>query len=491
MGTIKTAMSVRLYLQEANAVLGASLLTTDMAVVDFSRGEVKTLFGNAESALASLPENEATGQLAGKLEELAGLVAEMLTARKQMLVARKARDEASVELSAHMSGLDEAMLVLAMEIRADAEETVQASSRRVTAWQSILLLLVCGAVVVALGVGFFLSRSISKPIVGVINGLSHGAWEVASGSRNVASSGQEVSRGASAQAANLEQLSSSLIEMTAMTSQNAENARRANVTADETRRAAEQGQEAMTRMSDVNERIKTSSDETAKIIKTIDEIAFQTNLLALNAAVEAARAGEAGRGFAVVAGEVRNLAQRSAEAARNTAALLEQAGKHADDGVATAGEVGAILTQIAKNVRHVSTLTADVATAGDEQARGIEQLNAAVADMGRVTQSNAASAEQTAATTQELSAQASELQEMVNVLTGIVGGAMDGAARQLPAGEGPPRPELPAHPGLAGDAVPTRNHAEPGKGVQGAGPAREVAKPEAVVPVADKEFADF
>jgi len=113
-----------------------------------------------------------------------------------------------------------------------------------------------------------------------------------------------------------------------MTKQNTLNAREASDVAEAARDSAQKGVESMKRMSSAINKIKTSSDATARIVKTIDEIAFQTNLLALNAAVEAARAGDAGKGFAVVAEEVRNLAQRSAEAAKNTANLIEEAVKN-------------------------------------------------------------------------------------------------------------------------------------------------------------------
>jgi methyl-accepting chemotaxis protein len=205
----------------------------------------------------------------------------------------------------------------------------------------------------------------------------------------------------------------------------------------ETRSAVERSREAMARMGDAINKIKGSSDQTAKIIKTIDEIAFQTNLLALNAAVEAARAGDAGKGFAVVAEEVRNLAQRSAEAAKNTAALIEGAQKNADNGVAVSGEVGRFLGQIAEKVQKLSGLVGEVSAASEEQTKGISQISIAVTEMDKVTQGNAASAEESASASEELFAQAKELGDMVTALVGLVDGASSGP-RMAAASESAP-----------------------------------------------------
>jgi methyl-accepting chemotaxis protein len=237
--------------------------------------------------------------------------------------------------------------------------------------------------------------------------------QVTSASGQISSGSQSLAQGANEQASSLEEVSSSLEEMESMTKQNAGNANQAKGLAAESDSNAKSGAEAMDRMSNAINRIKESSDQTAKIVKTIDEIAMQTNLLALNAAVEAARAGEAGRGFAVVAEEVRNLAQRSAQAAKNTADMITESVKNADDGVKIATEVSQSFETIAGSAKKVNDLIAEIAAASQEQSAGIEQINTAVAQMDKVTQQNAANSEESASAAEELSSQAEELKNMI------------------------------------------------------------------------------
>jgi methyl-accepting chemotaxis protein len=270
---------------------------------------------------------------------------------------------------------------------------------------------------------WFAGGAIAKPINDVIERLTEGASRVDTASTEVSNTSQQIAHSTSAEASSLEEITASLEEVTSMTRQNADNAKEANVMAIDAKDAAQKSKDAMVRMSEAINKIKSSSDETAKIVNTIDEIAFQTNLLALNAAVEAARAGEAGKGFAVVAEEVRNLAQRSAEAAKNTSALIEGSQKNAASGVDVSNEVGEILNTITHTVEKVSQLIGEVSSASDEQADGIKQINSAIGEMDKITQSNAANAEESAAASQELATQVSELGELISVLVAIAGKA--------------------------------------------------------------------
>ena len=289
----------------------------------------------------------------------------------------------------------------------------------------VMITLAIAGVIIGTFLAFIITRGITRPIGRIIADLTDGAEQVASASGQVSSTSQSLAEGATEQAAGLEETSSSLEEMSSMTKQNSENAQQANTLSGDARKAGDTGTEAMTRMTEAIREIRKSSDETAKIIKTIDEIAFQTNLLALNAAVEAARAGEAGKGFAVVAEEVRNLAMRSAEAAKNTSAMIEESVKNSQNGVDIAEEVAGILGEITSGVGKTTDLVGEIAAASQEQAQGIDQLNNAMGQMDKVTQQNAANAEESAAAAEELSAQAMQMNGAVGELVALVGGSTE------------------------------------------------------------------
>lgn len=332
----------------------------------------------------------------------------------------------------------------------DTRDTMKTSNARASFITTLSMGLIVVGGVVSFLIALFLTRGITGSVRRLADKLNVGAQQTAAAATQVSAAGSSLAEGATEQAASLEETSSSLEEMSSMTRRNAASAQKAKELADHARIAAEGGVQNMHNMNlsvgairesgeemrQAMSAVKSSNDEVAKIIKTIDEIAFQTNILALNAAVEAARAGEAGMGFAVVADEVRNLAQKSAQAARETATKIEGSVRQTEVGVRVSdkvleklqdvhtqsGQVEVSLQGIMNQTREVDTLVAEIAAASVEQNNGIEHINQAVSQMDKVTQTTAANAEESAAAAQELTAQAETTRGLAGELLALVDG---------------------------------------------------------------------
>ena len=328
---------------------------------------------------------------------------------------------------------------------------------------------------------FLVVRAITVPIYMVTSGLGDGAEQVAAASGQVSNSSQSLAEGASEQAASLEETSSSLEELASMTRQNAENANQANKLMKDADSVVIDADNSMKELTESMSAISLASEETSKIIKTIDEIAFQTNLLALNAAVEAARAGEAGAGFAVVADEGRNLAMRAAEAAKDTGVLIEGTVEKVHRGTELVNSADLTFTKVTESVRKVGALVAEISAASSQQDEGISQINRAVSQMDQVTQNNAANAEESASASEEMNAQAQQMMEFVNELIKLV----EGANRSGVAGR---------HHGSRQPVHARKNVAEisPKKMVnQLAVAGKDKVDPQRVIPFDDDDFENF
>jgi methyl-accepting chemotaxis protein len=380
----------------------------------------------AEAAGIKAKYDSYVGELKGVFEAV--LTSKLADAHEKFFGRVAAQYDGLVtELRRQNEGIDKATVSLLATHRAQAQRSL--------VWQGAAIALVMATLITF---GWLLKTRIVRELQRVSNFIAESSAQLAGAVAHVSSSNQALAEGTSKQAAALEESSAALEEMSSRIQHNAKNAQQADELARQARAAADAGASDMQAMAAAMTDIKTSSDDIAKIIKTIDEIAFQTNILALNAAVEAARAGEAGMGFAVVADEVRNLAQRSAQAARETAAKIEGAIAKTSQGVVINSKVALALNEIVLKSRQVNELVAQVASASSEQSQGIVQVNAAVAEMDSVVQSNAASAEEGASAAEQLGAQAESLNSMGAELLRLVGGRNPAQPQPIPARQGSP-----------------------------------------------------
>jgi methyl-accepting chemotaxis protein len=434
--TIKSALAVRSFFVELSEVAKDGLLANDIASVGYTKTRLKTLFGNAKEELEALPRDETTFKIAGVLDKVASLSEQMLEAREEVLKAENELDEISDVIRQQMNKVDDTMLKAAMGIKAKADSTLQTSTNGVNRWQYIQAILVLGALILALLVGFLISASITKPIENTVNvvkdiaegegdltsrlevrsndevgelakwfntfvdklqaiikdiagnaevlhnaasdlsnlsdHMSSGANNMSSKSNTVSASTEEMSSNMNSVASACEQTSTN-VNMVATAAE--EMTATINEIAQNTEKARTMSGEAVTKSGSASEKVDElgkAAQEIGKVTETITEISEQTNLLALNATIEAARAGEAGKGFAVVANEIKELAKQTAEATGEIKGRI--------NGIqgSTAGTVTEI-AGISKVINDVNEIVSTIATAIEEQSATTREIAGNVA----------------------------------------------------------------------------------------------------------------
>lgn len=374
---------------------------------------------------AEIPEvKDLLSQLAephAKLHKSAGDLEKLLKQGKEF--RQEALDYYQTETCSHLQQVQGLFKKIRPLVERQVQKNRDSMEQMARRARFFMLAGMIGGPLFALALGGALSLGASKPINRAVQGLREGTGQVVTAASQVASASQSLASGAAQQAAAVEEISASLEEMSSMTHRNAEYARQANGLMNDASRMVDEAHHSMSDLTQSMKDISRASDETAEIIKTIDEIAFQTNLLALNAAVEAARAGNIGAGFAVVADEVRSLAMRAANAAQNTARLIAATLTKVKEGSAIVGQTGAAFLQMTASTGKVNELVTEISAASGEQAEGIAHLNKAVAQVDKVVQQNAAMAEQSASASEELNAQAKQMDNAVAGLITMVNGS--------------------------------------------------------------------
>jgi methyl-accepting chemotaxis protein len=304
----------------------------------------------------------------------------------------------------------------------DLDQKLNALQRR-SVQQRWLAMIVFGItiLVAAVIVHITIRRSITGPVLRVIQGVQVAADGAAEASHQMSESGGVVARDAKEQAACIEETSASLAHMSATTKENATRAGEADSLMQEASKTVHEAALAMEGLTQSMNLISKSSSQVAAVLKSIDEIAFHTNILALNAAVEAARAGEAGAGFSVVADEVRSLAHRAADAARSSGDIIERTIRDVNKGVELATVAHAAFNQVTNKIAGGSKVMSQIAASSNEQARGIANIGQAISRIELLTQNNAANAHKTAEAASEMGVQVAATRSHIDQLVSVVG----------------------------------------------------------------------
>ncbi len=371
------------------------------------------LIETAEESAADLPDDEARWALEDVSDEI-GNIQDIM--RREALIGLastvKELDRFTVVLSQQVAAVDTLSTELATSRQLSAEvssanQAIQEKSAKfgdeIGTTRNIFAAVVASMMLGIIIGSFFFARSITNPIERIIETLTNSSNQVTSASSQISKSSETLAQGSYQQAAGIEKTSTSLAVISAQTNQNNTTAQSANKTTGSVCKITDVCSQAMDRLMGAIDEIQATTNETVRIVKTIDEIAFQTNLLALNSAVEAARAGDAGKGFAVVAEEVRNLAQRSSVAASNTAQLVNKSQAAASTVGEMAQHLATDFSEVSTGVVEVEKLIAEIAAKTSEQAASLTEINKSVTTIDSIVQQNAASSEESAGAAQELS----------------------------------------------------------------------------------------
>ncbi|WP_437609959.1 methyl-accepting chemotaxis protein [Erwinia sp. V71] len=425
-------------------------------------GQLDEAVKKTDNAINKIADLQTTEVGKKKIQVVKDVAQTFEVARQQLLALIRAGNEAEAKefvlrkiTTAQNAYLDTVVKFADSQSSQLQDEGAQAVSDASTAI-NVTLVFSLLAIAAAVLLGFFLTRSIVRPLreaVGIAENVASGdlrttirvtssdetgqlmqalknmndnllqiVTEVRSGTDLIATASSQISAGnmdlssrTEQQASSLEETASAMEEMTSTVKQNADNARQANQLAAQASQVAVQSGNAVKQVVSTMEMINTSSKKIVDIISVIDGIAFQTNILALNAAVEAARAGEQGRGFAVVASEVRSLAQRSASAAKEIAHLIEDSVSKVDEGTKQVALAGTTMEEVLNSVQSVTAIMGEISIASSEQSTGIDEINMAITQMDQVTQQNAALVNESAAAAQSMQEQAEQLSQAIRV----------------------------------------------------------------------------
>ena len=413
------------YPAEYYSVIADAIINGDLEATaedwDKLTGERSKLSSEMKEIVDTPEEVELLNKTTADFEKLESLFSDrLLPGLANESLSRDAIKELDGEIDQLKGELSTNINRIADSLMEEGEEA-QAAYENISRW-ALLVLMCCAVAILLLNVAsaVLIERSmmgVLRPVLSALGGASH---QIAQASREVAAGGERLSQGTVEQASSLEEATATVAEISDGAGSNAERANSAADTTAQVVAVAAEGEQKVVALDQLMREIEEASQETAAIVKVIDEIAFQTNLLALNAAVEAARAGESGKGFAVVAEEVRTLAHRSAESARETAKKLERSRGLSHSGCEASSAVSKLFTEISRAANNASTVVQEICTTSQGQALAVSQLSTGLQELDKVSQENSAAAEQFAASGEQLSAQSRELDESVAMLRGLV-----------------------------------------------------------------------